>query len=1045
LPLWNVRLLGGLQLRYGEREVTSINTNRMQALFSYLALRAGVPQSREHLAFLFWPDSTEPQARTNLRQLLHHLRSALPDGGLFIETDSQNIIWRASTEFAFDVADFESAASRAEEASRKGNARLARKELEDAVRLYCGDLLPGLYDEWAEVERARLRQKHCSILGRLVSLLEQAGDYTPAVSFAERLVSQDPCCEANYQSLMRLHSLKGDRAAALLAYHQCATVLQRELDTEPGPATRKLRDQITKQDHIPPEHLPLAGKPSLTHSLLVGRQKEFDRLLETWKSAAQGNTSFVMVTGESGIGKTRLVEELLTWASRHGEATATARCYAAEGRLAYAPVADWIRSATLNPVLSGLPTSQLSELVRVLPELLVERPELGIPPPLNEGWQRSHFFEALARAILGGPQPLLLFIDDLQWCDQETIEWLHYLMRLDPKAKLLVAATVRPEHVNDHHALPLLMRELNRHGSLVEIPLELLNSSETGFLADQMSNQKLDAGVIAELYRETEGNPLFVIETVRARQLSASEHSLHSPKSDSGRILNSSFLPPKVQAVLSSRLAQLSSRAQDLAALAACIGRAFTADLLARASHFDEDTMVSLLDELWQKRIIRLHGDETYDFSHDKLREVAYSELSPARRRLNHRRIAESMIMPSEANTDAVSAELARHYELAILPALAIPLYYQAAKVSQQRYAETEAIGYLTRALQLLESLPQGTERDQTELNLLVALGLSLSATQGYASPEAGRTYARARMLCESDIGKDQFFPVLWGSWVFHTVRGELRIALEMASRLVQLAMNQNNAVMLAGARFATGCSLFHVGELALARKNFLEAMAGLDSSDQPQHLTAFGPELGVFCLSYIAQVLWLLDDREPSVEYSRMALHRAEQLHHPFSIAMALDYASMLYQFRNEPSTAAARATEAAEVCEQYGFSYYLAWTPIIQGWSLAETGFAQDGVERIQQGLAALARQGAALRGPYYQTLLAQAYAQAGNVEEGLKCLSEALILREKSGECWADPMIHRMRATLLRRKGDSRGAALSDQRARTAANRLFSKKLD
>src|SRR5262249_47257906 len=155
------------------------------------------------------------------------------------------------------------------------------------------------------------------------------------------------------------------------------------------------------------------------------------QMLEAWKAAEQGRASFALVTGESGIGKTRLVEELLLFASRRGVATAQAKCYAAEGRLAYAPVADWIRSPALHPVLSSLPTSPLSELVRVLPELLVEQPGLGVPPPLTEGWQRHHFFEALARAVLKGPQPLLLLIDDLQWCDQETMEWLHYLLRLE--------------------------------------------------------------------------------------------------------------------------------------------------------------------------------------------------------------------------------------------------------------------------------------------------------------------------------------------------------------------------------------------------------------------------------------------------------------------------------------------------------------------------------------------------------------------------------------------------------------------------------------
>jgi predicted ATPase/DNA-binding SARP family transcriptional activator len=1020
---WSIRLLGGLRLNYRDRVITAVNTNRMQALLAYLALHTGVLQSREHLAFLFWPDSTEAQARTNLRQLLHHLRSALPDGGQFITADSQNILWHSTGEFAIDVADFEGAVARAGQAAKVGDSVTSRKELEKAAGLYGGDFMPGLYDEWVEAERKRLRQKYSDVLGNLVSLLEQMGEFPSAVQYAERLVELDPLCETSYQTLMHLYGRKGDRAAALLVYHQCVTALRRELDTEPGPATRKLRDELTKQDVVPPGQPNLSAKSGATHLALTGRQREFEQLLEIWKTAEQGRASFALVTGESGIGKTRLLEELLMWASRRGVAAAHARCYAAEGRLAYAPVADWMRGPVLRSVLSRLPASQLSELVRVLPELLVERPELGVPPPLSEGWQRHHFFEALARAVLSGPQPLLLLIDDLQWCDQETMEWLHYLLRLDAKARLLVAGTARIEDLHDRHALRSLIRDLNRDGHATEIQIGRLSSKDTAYLASQVSDRPLDAEFIRELYRETEGNPLFVIESVRAGLLSANEPA--------------SQLPPKVHAVLSARLAQLSPRAQDLTSLAACIGRAFTAELLAGACHSDEDALVSLLDELWQRRIIRLEGSESYDFSHDKLREVAYAELSPARRQLYHRRIAESIAKLSEKDADAVSGDLARHYEQAGLLAKAVPLYYQAAKVSRRRYAESEAIGYLRRAFPLLESFPQGTERDQTELDLLVTLGLSLSVTQGYAAAEVGRVYARARMLCESNVGKkDHYFTVIWGSWVYHVVRADLQVAKEMASRLLQTAQHQDDAVMVAGAHFATGSSLFHLGELAQCREHFQQAMAGSDSSDHPLYLTVFGPELGVFCLSYLSHVHWMIGDHDQSAECNRLALARAERLAHPFSAALALDYASVLHQFRGEPSDAAKHAAQCAVVCREYGFSYYLAWTSIIRGWSLAEEGSAPDGVEQIQQGLASLQEQGAALRAPYYQTLLAQAFARAGDIDAALKCLSEALLIREKTGECWSDPLIYELRSTLLRKKGDLRAANASHQRALSVA---------
>jgi DNA-binding SARP family transcriptional activator/predicted ATPase len=1013
--VWRIQLLGGLRLTYSDQVVATISTNRLQALLAYLALHTGVLQSREHLAFLFWPDSTEAQARTNLRQLLHHLRSALPDGGQFIESDSQTILWRATADFAIDVTDFENAVARADEAAKKGDAVASREELETAAHLYNGDLLPGLPDEWAEQERNRLRQKCSDVLARLVALLEQAREFRSAILHAQRLLSLDSFCETSYQTLMRLHAMHGDRAAALLVYHQCATVLRRELDTEPGPATQKLLDQVTRQSFTASDHSNLSGKTATTPPL-IGRQQEFNQLTEAWKAAQDGRASFALVTGESGIGKTRLADELLTWASRRGVQTAQAKCYAAEGRLAYAPVADWIRSPVLHPVLSSLATSQLSELVRVLPELLVERPELVVPSPLTESWQRYHFFEALARAILKGPRPLLLFVDDLQWCDQETMEWVHYMLRLEPMAQLLVVGAARIEDLDDRHPLRVLMRELDRYGCAIEIPLDALNSKDTASLAAQVSGKQLDAEWISQLYRETQGHPFFVIESVRATGLSSNN------------------LPPKIHALLNARLAQLSPKAHELTLMAACIGRPFTVELLTAASPSDDDTLVSWLDELWQRRIIRLQGDDSYDFTHDKLREVAYAELSPARRQLNHRRIAESIVKVSKADPDAVSAELALHYEQAGMAAHAVPLYYRAAIVSQRRCAEHEAIAHLTRALRLIELSPHGAERDQTELDLLVSLGRSLFATQGWAAAEAGRVYAKARMLCESSGTHDRnhYFPVLWGSWVFHGVRAEFDVSNEMAARLLHMAKDQDDPVVLAGAHFAMGAALFHVGEMHAARNHFQEAMPADKPSDKRLHLTAFGPEFGVFCLSYLAQIYWIVGERNQSEEYSRQALARAEQLAHPFSVVLALSYAAMLHQFRDEPAAAARLAEEAAALCGEYGFSYYLAWTTIIRGWSLAETGAAQEGVEQIQHGLKSFAEQGAAVRRPYYQTLLAQAYDRAGDLEMGWKCLSEALLLREKTGECWSDPLIHRTRAAFLRKKGQFREANLSERRA-------------
>ncbi len=306
---------------------------------------------------------------------------------------------------------------------------------------------------------------------------------------------------------MRLRALSGDRAGALRVYHTCATTLQRELGVEPSPATQRAYEQVLQVEAGPEPERRMG--PSV--SPLVGRKDEWVQLQTAWRRSARG-PRFALLLGEAGIGKTRLVEELLHWAERQGIECAYARCYAAEGELAYAPVTALLRARPLPP----LDDVWLSEVARLLPEVLSERPGLPEPRPMTERWQRQRLFEALARAALGDGQPLLLVIDDLHWCDRETLDWLHYLLRFDPGARLLVVGTCRPEELDEDCPFAKTLPVLHRDVRLTEIKLGPLDGQETATLAANVAGKELEPAAAVNLYRETEGNPLFVVETVRA-------------------------------------------------------------------------------------------------------------------------------------------------------------------------------------------------------------------------------------------------------------------------------------------------------------------------------------------------------------------------------------------------------------------------------------------------------------------------------------------------------------------------------------------------
>jgi DNA-binding SARP family transcriptional activator/predicted ATPase len=966
----------------GGQPVAGVGTTRLQSLVASLVLRAGTPVGRQQLAFHFWPDSHESQARTNLRQLLHNLRAALPELDQLLEIDQQSLCWRPDAA-TVDAALFEQA--------------FERGDLEEAVRLYRGDLLPGVYDDWLDAERERFKLQYETALDRLAAAAEQRRDFASAIRYAEIRLSRDTLREAGYQTLIRLHARSGDRAGALRVYQQCADVLRRELDVEPGPATRRARDLALDDRAAAREPAPAAAPapPPPREIPLIGREREWAQLQTIWRRAAAGRPTLAVLTGEPGIGKSRLLEELLDFAAHEGVSIARTACYAGDRALAYTAAADWLRTPLVRGKWQELPAVQRSQLARVLPEILAAQPDVAPPPPFTEAWQKRHFFEAMARAVLAPRPPLLLAVDDLHWCDPETLEWLQFLLRLDPSAPLLCAATARSEELDS-------LRAVLRAEFVTEIALEPLDAEHTTRLASELATRPIEPADAAALYRQTHGNPLFVVETVRAGMPPDAAAS------------------PKVHAVISGRLATLGAGARDLAGVAAVIGRPFSMELIASLAALAEDPAVLALDELWQHRILVLDDHGLYDFSHGCLRDVAYELVGPARRRQLHRRVAEALETSDPSEADALSSQVAAHYERALLPARAIPHYARAAAVVRARFAESEAISYLGKALRLLESLPPSPDRDRTELDLLLALGLSLAATQGYGSEETGRVYTRARLLCELSRQTDRSFGVLAGSWTFHIVRAEIEISRDIARRYLALAESAGDPVLLAAGHLCLASSSFHLGAIREALDHLETSLEHESRSERGHGYFDFGPELGTFCRSYLGHCTWMLGDPDRALEYSRQNVARAEDLGHPFSLALALAYEAMLYHFRDEPEAARGRAEEAAALCRKYGFRYYLSWTPILAGWAAGRLGDREAGLNEMLRGFADLRATGAGIRAPYYLGLIAEACGEIGDVDRGLTHLAEALDLGERTNEAWLRPELHRIHGDLLRRAG-------------------------
>ena len=687
-----IRLLGELSLQSTAGELPLLESGRAISLLACLLVHREAPQSRQRLAFLLWPDSTEPQALTNLRHLLHTLRRALPDSDRFLHVTQRAVGWRADAPYWLDVAAFEDA--------------LRREALEEAVELYRGDLLEGLDEPWLRAERARLQRLYLGALERLAPILEARGDHAEAILCAERLLRHDPLQEEAYRLLMRMHDARGDRARAVRVYHVCAAVLEHELGVEPSQPTRDAYEALLQ---AAPEPVSAGGQP------FVGRTREHERAAATWRRSAAGRAQLLLVTGEAGVGKTRLVEELRSACARGGAATAEARSYAAEGALAYGPVVAWLRSPAFAGASERVEGGR-SELARLLPEL-------GDPPAAperhSEHERRVRLFDTVARVLLSPGAPVLLVADDLQWWDPDSLQLLHYVLRAEPDARLLVAATARAEDVAANPALHDVAASLRAAGRCEELALERMSRADTAQLAERVAERPLSELEQDALYGETEGNPLFVVEAVRAGW----------PQAAGGE----PWPTPRVQTVIESRLAQLSEPARDLVGVAATIGREFTTDVLAAASGADSTTLVPALDELWRRRVIQERVPDGYDFTHDKLREVALAALSPAARRSHHLRVARALERLQPAGT--VAGQLAAHLDAAGAVDEAISRYLVAADAAHERYAHADAVSLLGRAIELGRRLPPTPQHRKRDLAILTALPDPLGAVEGYASP----------------------------------------------------------------------------------------------------------------------------------------------------------------------------------------------------------------------------------------------------------------------------------------------------------------------
>jgi DNA-binding SARP family transcriptional activator len=985
-----VRLLGAVEVILDGRRLRAFNSLRLQRFLALIALRRDL-QHRSRLAFELWPDSNERQARTNLRKLLHDFRHSLPDVREFVEIDNEIVRWIPMGPSEVDVLKFRHA--------------MATGDLELAARLYSGDLLPACYDDWVLDERAKLRAE---AYGALVRLTEEAAgrdDHEATIRLAQGIIDLEPTDEAAVRIQMEAHLALGDRAAALRSYHRYAEVLERDLAVEPGEAIaaiyRHLRAGTYSRDELQSDDVaPVAEWP------FVGRDFELNQLSEAWNTAREGGAHFVLVTGEPGIGKSRLALELGRRVRAEGHVVAWARAYEAAGRLPWGPVVDLLRSDALRSHIDTLEVVWRAELARLLPELLEASQPRG-PSRSGDLGQRHRLFDAVSRAIVGD-RPRLLIIDDLQWCDAETIELIGFVVRSRQTAPVLIVGTVRSEEIPEHHPLVGLVNALGHDQAVTTVPLDPLDEATTATLAARLRNaEQIDPERAARLWAETEGNPLFVIETLRAGG---------SPGG------SQATLTPTMRAVLGARLGQLPDGARRLAEVAAVIGRSFSVGLLVSAAGCAEHELVDHVDELWRRRIIRDQG-LTYDFTHDKLRAVALEMLSPARRRQLHRAVAEAIAVEFGNDLDAASPQLAAHYDQAGMVEPAIHAYQVAGARAVAVSALDEAVTMFRRALSLFAELPPSPDREALELDIRIALGAPLVALEGYGSDRAHQLYERAFSLCRK-LNRPVDPPILRGLGLARLQGCRFDECSELGQALVD--HESHDPIARTEGRYLLGVSAFWRGDLAWARQHLGGAIDAYDVSHRHEHLALYAQDPKAVCLVRLAWVDLWAGDAGRADETARSALELAADLDHLMTLWYVLTYAAIIAAESEDLVRLAELLGEAEVLAKRLPMPYLMIVGDALRGWLDVCEG-SPGGIDRIVQSVTRSRSAGESLHLTYTLLLLARARGVAGELHEGRAATCEALSWSQRRNQRYLEAELWRVDGELAYRSGETEAAEL------------------
>ena len=761
---------------------------------------------------------------------------------------------------------------------------------------------------------------------------------------------------------------------------------------------------------------------------LVGRGQELGLLGACWEQAVTGQGQVVLLSGEAGVGKSRLAQ---AFKDQVIEQTIPAeptrlefRCSPYHHNTALYPMLEYLQQR-LQFDSADTPPAKLVKLEQWLSRFRFPQAAtfpllaalLSLPPPagrtplsFSPQKQKQLTLDALVAWLLEEAERGVAYCswEDLHWADPSTLELLGVLADQVPTARLLVLLTCRPEF---HPPWPV-------RSSMTSLTLSRLDRSRVEAMITQVAGGKtLPTEIVEQVVTKTDGVPLFVEELVKMVVESDFVTAVNSHYKLTGP-LPALAIPSTLHDSLMARLDRLAT-AKEVAQLGATLGREFSAELLRAVSPWDvtilDQGLAQLVEaELLFRRGLPPHGQ--YTFKHALVRDTAYQSLLKRTRQQYHERIARVLEDQFGAVVEAQPELVAQHYTEAGLSGPAIAYWYKAGQQASQRSANIEAMSHLNQGLELLMSLPDTPEQRQQELRFQLALGAVQIAARGYASPEARRTFARARELSEQLGDSSQHFPALVGIATTYLVAGEIKTAHQHAAQLLSLAHHQRAAALVVPAHSTFGIVSFWRGEQAVAREHLERAIALYAPHRDNPSASGVAQDHGVISRSFAALALWVLGYPDQALKRTQEALNLARELAHPYSLAFALGFAARLHQLRREGQLTREQAEATITLCTDQGIPFFLALGTVLRGWALAEQGQTEEGITQIRQGLAGWQATGAEVSTPLYLALLAETYGRGGQPNEGLAAVERGLAIADKNEERFYEAELYRLKGELL-----------------------------